>query len=277
MSDEDLASLIAFLRSDDPVLQAEAVNVPPTQWTALGKVFVRWIVKPAPYPEEPILAPPPSDRVAYGKYLVQDLAACFACHSGGFARLDRGAPERSKGYLAGGTAMKDLAGSPIVASNLTPDDETGIGRWSEQDFVRVLREGIRRDNTPVRFPMRPYAEFSEEEAKAIFAYLKTVPAIRNPRSVSATMPRVESRGAALYQKYGCRSCHGDDGAGLGDLRRASERFATDAELEAWIRSPSRIRPGTKMPDFEGVIPTEDFPALIQHVRSLGQATRPKDG
>ena len=75
--------------------------------------------------------------------------------------------------------MPDLGGKIVYTANLTPDRETGIGGWSEQQFRRALKEGIGPDNQPLRYPMLPYRLLSDDEVGAIFAYLRTIPAIKN--------------------------------------------------------------------------------------------------
>jgi len=59
-------------------------------------------------------------------------------------------------------------------------DETGIGSWSEDDFVKAVKYGKLPNNQPgLRYPMQPYTNLSDAEAKAIYAYLKTVPKLKN--------------------------------------------------------------------------------------------------
>ncbi len=129
-------------------------------------------------------------------------------------------PEKSVGYLGGGNTVLDLRGHRLRSANLTPDDETGIGRWSEHDFVAAVRGGFRPDRTLIRYPMAPMPDLSEDEAGAIYAYLRTVPAIRNyvPRDLPAPPGTTTADGKQLYERYGCVSCHGDDGVGIADLR-----------------------------------------------------------
>jgi hypothetical protein len=74
----------------------------------------------------------PAELVARGKYLAE-AADCAACHS-----APGGAP------YAGGLAMQSGFGT-IYATNITPDPDNGIGRWSADDFWRALHDGIRRD------------------------------------------------------------------------------------------------------------------------------------
>jgi hypothetical protein len=62
--------------------------------------------------------------------------------------------------------------------NITPDSATGIGRWSEGDFVKAVRTGIRPDGTKLNeaMPFQQFSSFSDDEISAIWMYLRTVPA-----------------------------------------------------------------------------------------------------
>ena len=66
---------------------------------------------------------------------------------------------------------------PIVA-NLTPH-ETGLRDWTEGDFIRAMREGKRKDGTAISgfMPWKAYAQMGDAELRAIYAYLRTVPAV----------------------------------------------------------------------------------------------------
>lgn len=272
-SDEDLDAIVAYLRSDDPAVAPADVDPPGvTRVTFLTKALTHTVFKPLPYPTAPKVAPPRSDRVAYGRYLVFTLD-CYTCHSADFTKMNVLEPEKSVGYMGGGNAMKRHDGSDIHTPNLTADDETGIGRWSEADFVRALRQGFRPDGRVLSYPMLPKPELDEDEAAAIYAYLRTVPRIRN----AVPRPTYEiagaDDGARAYARYGCASCHGDTGAGaLADLRRADERYPDDASLRRWIDEAPTLKPGTKMPGWKGVIREEDYPPLLAHVRALGRAS-----
>ena len=81
------------------------------------------------------------------------------------------------------TAFK-LPFGTVYSANLTPDKETGIGNWSEEMFVNALRKGLHMGTTgrPILPPM-PWTEFrnlTDDDLKAVFAFLKTIPAIHNP-------------------------------------------------------------------------------------------------
>ncbi|MGZ6070294.1 MAG: c-type cytochrome [Myxococcaceae bacterium] len=272
ISDEDLASIIAFLRSDDAMVAASDQDPPGvTRPSFLTKLLCHVAFKKLPYPDHPIAAPPDSDRVAQGRYLVFALD-CYGCHSADFKTMNVAEPEKSVGYFGGGNTVLDLRGHRLQSANLTPDDQTGIGRWSEHDFVAALRGGFRPDRTLIRYPMAPEPELSEAEAGAIHAYLRTVPAIRNyvPRDLLAPPGTTMTDGKQLYERYGCVSCHGDDGVGIADLRQAAEHYPTREALKAWIQDAPSIRPGTRMPGWRGVIREEHYEPLMEHVLHLGK-------
>lgn len=279
LSDEDLHSLVAFLRSDDPQLAATAVAAPPSRPSLLAKVLAHTIIRPLPPPAGPVVAPPRQDRVAYGRYLTLALD-CYSCHSPDFTKVDPLHPERTPGYLSGGNPMVDAEGRTIFTANLTPDARTGIGRWSEADFVRAVRRGFRPDGRVLHWPMEARPALDEQEAAAIYAYLRTVPAIEHevvrPASPATTAPPVAdaaAEGRRVYERYGCPSCHGNEGVGLGgaaDLRHANEHFTSDAALRAWIDDAPEQKPGTRMPGWRGVIREEDYAPLLRHVRALAR-------
>jgi mono/diheme cytochrome c family protein len=271
-SDEDVASIIAFLRSDDALVAAADVEPPGvTQPSFLSKLLTHTVFRPLPYPKQPITAPPLSDKVAHGRYLVFALD-CYGCHSADFKTMDVWAPEKSPGYLGGGNTVLDMRGRPVHSANLTSDEETGIGRWSEEDFRRAMRTGFRPNRTPISYPMLPVSELSDEELGAMYAYLRTVPKLRNAVARLPQAPAASARaseGQRLYQVYGCGSCHGENGVGIGDLRQAAQHYPTREQLKAWIKDAPSIKPNTRMPAWEGVIAESEYDALIDYVLELG--------
>ncbi len=109
------------------------------------------------------------DRVRQGAYLVV-LGDCAACHTppGGAA-------------FSGGKRIPTPFGA-VIAPNLTPDRETGLGGWSDDEFARALRLGRRRDGSFL-YPAHPYpyfVRFTLAEASAIRAYLATLPPVHQP-------------------------------------------------------------------------------------------------
>ncbi|MBI5538332.1 MAG: c-type cytochrome [Deltaproteobacteria bacterium] len=270
MSDEDLFSVIAFLRSNDPRVAPSPVDPPDVTHPSLLTKFLSYVAfKPLPYPSHPIVAPPIEDRVAHGRYLLHTLD-CYACHSADFTKLDVMNPDRSLGYMAGGNTLMDLNQQPILSTNLTFDRETGIGRWSEADFRRALRDGIRPDRSVIRYPMMPMPVLSDDEVAALYAYLQTVPIIHNRVKRFGVDRADPDEGKRVYQKYGCASCHGDNGVGIADLRRATVHYPKDEQLIAWIKNAPGIKSGTIMPKFDGVVEPHEFPPLVAYVKKLGQ-------
>jgi mono/diheme cytochrome c family protein len=111
----------------------------------------------------------PDDAASRGAYLVQ-AGGCVSCHT-----VPGGTP------FAGGRALATPFGT-FYSPNITPDRQTGIGRWSDADFLRALREGVRPDGANY-FPVFPYPSFTritDEDALAIKAYLFSLPPVEQP-------------------------------------------------------------------------------------------------
>jgi mono/diheme cytochrome c family protein len=108
-----------------------------------------------------------ADQVTRGEYLAR-AADCTACHT---------APEAKE--LAGGLGFK-LPFGTLYSTNITPDKDTGIGNYSDAEFIAAVRDGVRRDGARL-YPAMPYASYSyltDEDVLAIKAYLFSVPAVR---------------------------------------------------------------------------------------------------
>ena len=180
MADEDLNSIIAFLRSDHPSVQPSEVASIPQKYSLFAKFLANVAFKPAPLPEKVIEAPDTTDMVALGKYIVQGQMACFACHSKDFATVNEVEPEKSEGYLGGGNALLNMDGEVVLSANLTMDKETGLGNWTEEQFVNAVRWGKRPEGGSYAYPMLPYNGLTEKEVKSIWTYLKTVPVLKKP-------------------------------------------------------------------------------------------------
>ena len=178
MADEDINSIIAFLHSDDPLVAASPTPDFPCQPSFLSKFLCTAVFKPFSMPDHIIEMPDTNNAIQLGKYLAHNLD-CFSCHSADFKSNDYLEPEKSVGYFGGGNKPLDSEGKEIVTQNLTPDPETGIGRWSEERFVDALKNGKMVDQPALRLPMVPFVYLTDKEAKAIYAYLQTIPPIVN--------------------------------------------------------------------------------------------------
>jgi mono/diheme cytochrome c family protein len=110
------------------------------------------------------------DQIENGRYLTT-VADCFACHT---------VPDVGKPF-AGGRPIETPFGV-ITASNITPDADTGIGAWSDEQFDNAVRKGVRPDGSRLypAMPFPSYTKMSREDVLAIRAYLKTVEPVHQP-------------------------------------------------------------------------------------------------
>jgi mono/diheme cytochrome c family protein len=135
------------------------------------------------------------DLLARGEYLMNGIVACGNCHTPRKADATANTELR----LAGGFVIEEPE-FKVYAPNITQDVETGIGAWSDEEIIRAIREGVRRDGTIIGPPMPipSYREMSDFDVRAIVAYLRTVPPVRNvvPRS-EFHIPLPESWGPPL--------------------------------------------------------------------------------
>ena len=110
------------------------------------------------------------DRIAKGRYLTT-VADCYACHT----VLNTGKP------FAGGRPIETPFGI-ITSSNITPDAETGIGAWSDEQFDNAVRKGVRPDGSRLypAMPFPAYTKMTRDDVLAIRAYLATVEPVHQP-------------------------------------------------------------------------------------------------
>lgn len=162
LSDEDLADLIAFIKSRPPVDR----EMPPTTVGPIARLLYltgQMELIPAELVDHENLRPP--DRIEeaptaeYGAYLA---TGCLGCHGHG---------------LSGGPIPGVPPDFP-PGSNLTPDPETGLGNWSEADFARALQEGIRPDGSAIDpfMPVQLTSQMTDVEIRAVWLYLQSLEA-----------------------------------------------------------------------------------------------------
>lgn len=179
MSDEDIASIVAFLRSDHPMVQPSNKPTVECQPNLLAKALCRTVIKPLPYPKAPIVEPSSANEVQYGKYLATGKFDCYPCHSADFKTINFMEPSETAGFMGGGNPIPDLEGNIVLSSNLTMCKESGLGNWTKDEFVKAVKHGVKNDGSAVVYPMLPFSQMTDQEAEAIWAYLETVPVIRN--------------------------------------------------------------------------------------------------
>lgn len=116
------------------------------------------------------------DLLARGDYLMNSIVACGNCHS---SRDESG--QFVEGMELAGNFVIEEPAFRAYAPNITPDVETGIGSWTDEEIIRAVREGIRPDGSvmgpPMAYPF--YRDISDRDMQAIVAYLRSVPAVRN--------------------------------------------------------------------------------------------------
>ncbi len=162
------------------------------------------------------------ERLARGRYLVNGIGECFACHG-------PSDPKRTGWPPVAGKEGSGEAGR-YVAANLTPDRETGAGDWTDDMLARAIREGIGHDGRlldPTVMPYEFYRAMSDEDLASIIVYLRSIPAIGNPLPaptstnhvvapfaipIDAPVPMPDlstpvKRGAYLVQLGACQWCH----------------------------------------------------------------------
>src|SRR3569833_1319708 len=131
---------------------------------ALGSLFTRSAAAQAPAPAP---AQTEAASIAKGDYLAR-AGDCTACHTASEGKL-----------FAGGRAMPTPFGT-IYTSNITPDAKTGIGKWSADDFYKTMHEGRFPDGGLI-YPAMPFASYTKvtrADSDAIFAYLRSIPPVR---------------------------------------------------------------------------------------------------
>ncbi len=159
MTDGDLAALVTYLRQIPPV---DRVMPPHSELRMVGRgllVAGKLPILSAEKVDHATLPAPvqPGATAEYGAYLA-NLGGCTGCHG----------PQLSGGPIPG------MPPETPPAANITP---TGIGQFSEADFFRALREGVRPDGTKISdvMPIRFTRQMTDDETLALYRYLRTVP------------------------------------------------------------------------------------------------------
>jgi mono/diheme cytochrome c family protein len=166
----DIKAYIFTLPAQAKPNQAHALDFPYN--VRFGLTFWKWLYfDRAPFKRDTAK----SDEWNRGAYLVNHLAHCGECHTprGGLGGMNRGL------YLAG---APDIEGG--IAPNITPDEETGIGKWTEAAIIEVLKSGLLPDGDTVGGAMTDVvnhgtSHLNDADLKAIAVYLKSVKPIKN--------------------------------------------------------------------------------------------------
>ncbi len=185
LSDDDLAAVVSYLRTQPPVHNV----VPPHHANVLGKIVkATALSKPVGPAAPPPAQAPHGATVENGRYLVEAVSLCWACHT---KRSEMtGALTGPK--FGGTTGFKepDDPGHSWSPPNITSDPETGrLGQLTEDQFVGRFRQGRAIPGSPM--PWQAFSRMAEDDLRAIYRYLKTVPPVTNdvgPPVVDVTSP-----------------------------------------------------------------------------------------
>ncbi len=178
MAEQDLKDVVAYLRSVPPVKKptpAKKITVP-----MFESVFLpAWLATFAPRETPPATAP--TAGAARGEYLTRAVSHCGECHT---PRTMTMATDNSR-FLAGAPKGKGPEGSAVP--NITPDRETGLGGWSEEQIADYLESGNKPDGDVagglmaevIQGSSAGYKDLTKADRLAIAKYLKSIPAVRN--------------------------------------------------------------------------------------------------
>lgn len=167
LSTDDVYAIIAYIRTLPSI-----VSKPPV---SKADFPVNLIMHTFAEPANPTVMPPKSDTVSYGKYLVT-ISACKDCHT----PFVKNKPDEKMAF-AGGREFKMPTGL-LLASNITPDKETGIGTWTKERFIARFKAfdlstfsppPVQGTDMVTVMPWTMYAGMDTADLEAIFAYLKT--------------------------------------------------------------------------------------------------------
>lgn len=226
LTDDDVGALYAYFMNAVP---PDDRRPPATRLDFPFSIRSSMRVWNALFLDDARAAKPLSPELARGRYLVDALGHCSACHS---PRNWLMAEDNRNGYLSGGTV------SGWYAPNITSDPESGIGSWTQAELVQYLRSGHAGNKAQAAGPMAEAVEYSlrylnEADLNAIAAWLKQTPAIGTPSGAlpaqapqaaqaadMATAPAqadtsLSLPGAALYASS-CAACHRLAGQGAYD-------------------------------------------------------------
>jgi mono/diheme cytochrome c family protein len=267
LSDEDALALVAYMRSLPPVRN----EVPDSRLSFTAKVLIALgVMKVQPAITEPVLAPPRGATAEYGEYLVYHASMCVGCHTP--RNPSNGQFDLTRPY-AGGLFPFPEEGFSTTGSNLTPDRATGIGNWSEEQFMIAMRTGLRPDGT-VMLPFMPWPSYnlwSEDDLRAVWLFLSTLEPIVHEIPASeltgaAATGKGATRGEGLFDVY-CIVCHGEEGSGSPFTTVALKEAASgldNATLSGFI---SEGLPGSSMPGFGKTLTDEQITDLVAFIRT----------
>lgn len=171
------------------------------------------------------------ERLERGRYLTTSILQCFTCHSPRDWNVP-GAPPIAGKEGSGGTILLEDSTSFIIAPNITPDNETGAGNWTDDMFARAIREGVGHDGRVLdwQMPSSTFRNLSDEDLASVIVYVRSLPSVhqvikptkfpeterlevgKSLRPIAEPVPTPEQsdemkRGSYLVKIGECIGCH----------------------------------------------------------------------
>lgn len=270
ISRADADALYAYLRTVPPVKQRSKPHELdfPYGWRPLLALWRGLYFRPGVHADAGA-----DGELARGRYLVDGLGHCIACHA---PRNALGATPSGSGFV-GGT----IEGLGWYAPALDGDPHNGLGRWSQDDIVALLKTGVSARGAaagPMGEVVAGSTQFlADRDARAIAAYLKSVPAGPAPAPAGTREVAGMRRGGALYEQH-CVQCHAADGQGKGrDWPALAGNISVTAPypgnvihmvLEGGFAPATAGNPQPHgMPPFGQVLSDDDVAAVVSYVRN----------
>jgi len=268
---EDSDALYAYLRTVKPVEQANKSHDLPFPYNTQAALAV-WR---AMFFSAGSLVPEPRKSAEWnrGRYLVDALAHCAACHS-------------SRNFLGATTLNAEFAGGLMpdeawYAPSLADPKQAGFQKWSRQDAVKLLKVGV-TDHAGVSGPMAEVVSsstqyLSPQDLNAMVEYLAAIPVREtDKKEVTRGSSDVLARGGKLYEQH-CASCHGDKGQGVPSIYPAlagngavlldsPNNLVQIIRMGGFLPSTGGNPQPFGMPPFSQVLSNEDIGAVTTYVR-----------
>ncbi|MCC7301022.1 MAG: c-type cytochrome [Bacteroidia bacterium] len=173
LDSNDILAVISYIRTLEPI-QNETES-------PVSDFPMNFIINTIPQKPAFNTVPPSSDRINYGKYMIT-AAGCGDCHT----KQEKG---KFVGEMyAGGFEFKLPDGSVVISSNITPDPETGIGKWTSEQFVKRFKSyadsgyvhpRVNAGDFQTVMPWTMYAGMSETDLAAVFSFLQSLQPVKN--------------------------------------------------------------------------------------------------
>jgi mono/diheme cytochrome c family protein len=174
LSDDDARAIVAYLRTTPAV--PGKVDRTHDKFPFMGKM-AKGLGAMHHKPAKDVKAPAPSDKLAYGQYMAR-VGLCTECHS-----LTKTGPDDDFMLAGSKMAMFEPEYGEVYARNLTPDPETGLGKYTAEQIKQALKSGRRLDGKMMAPPMSlliPHlSTWSEEDLDAVVFFIKSVKPIKH--------------------------------------------------------------------------------------------------